>query len=163
MIRPIVLWPDPILSQICAPIEQIDAPVQQLATDMLETMYDAPGRGLAAPQVGVLLRMFVMDTAWKDGDRTPTVVINPNITDRSDQSVIGPEGCLSIPGVTADVTRAAEITMQWTGLDGSLFVERLTGFTAICAQHEFDHLEGRVTFDRLTSDVRSILQAEYLA
>jgi len=162
VIRAIVLWPDPVLSEVCAPVAQIDAATRALCDDLLETMYDAPGRGLAAPQVGVLQRVFVMDTTWKDGERAPRVFINPEITDRSETLVIGSEGCLSIPDLAADVARAEAITLRWTAPDGSIFVERLTGFDAVCAQHEFDHLEGLVTFDRVAPELRSALEGEYL-
>ena len=101
MIRDIVLWPDPVLSQPCEKVCEIDAEVHALARDMLETMYDAPGRGLAAPQVGVPLRLFVMDCGWKEGEPRPVVMVNPNIQWQSEDRVIGPEGCLSIPGFVA--------------------------------------------------------------
>ncbi|MBT8414805.1 MAG: peptide deformylase [Boseongicola sp.] len=163
MIRPILLWPDPALSQKCAPVADIDDEVRTLCDDLLETMYDAPGRGLAAPQIGVLARVFVMDTKWKEGARDPRVFINPKITQPSKARQTGPEGCLSIPDVTADIERAEAITLSWTALDGSTHVERLAGFDAICAQHEFDHLEGIVTFDRLPSHQRQSLEASYFA
>lgn len=162
MIRPIVLWPDPILAQKCAPVTEIDDAIRVLCNDMLETMYAAPGRGLAAPQVGVLSRVFVMDTTGDETDRTPRVFINPKITNCSETRAIGPEGCLSIPGVTADIERAEAITLSWTALDGGHFFDHLTGFEAVCAQHEFDHLEGLVTFDHLAPDARKSLEAEFL-
>ena len=163
MIRPILLWPDPILSQRCARVADIDDDIRTLCDDLLETMYDAPGRGLAAPQIGVSARVFVMDTTWKEGARSPRVFINPTLTQPSEARQTGPEGCLSIPDITADIERAEAITLSWTALDGSLFVERLAGFDAICAQHEFDHLEGIVTFDRLPRDQRQLLEASYFA
>lgn len=163
MIRPIVLWPDPVLATVCAPIERIDDEVRQLAADMLETMYAAPGRGLAAPQVGVPLRIFVMDAGWKTGERSPRIVINPEIVTESQVRVTGPEGCLSIPGVTADLERAETVTLRWTSLDGAMHEEDLTGFEAICAQHEFDHLNGIVTFDRLAPEMRAELEKVYAA
>lgn len=161
MIRKIVLWPDPVLATICAPVERIDEDIHQLAADMLETMYAAPGRGLAAPQVGVALRLFVMDTTWKDGDRSPKIVINPEIVTESAVRMTGPEGCLSIPGVTAEVDRAETVTMRWTTPEGETREEDLTGFEAICAQHEFDHLNGLVTFDRIAPEVRAELEKVY--
>ena len=163
MIRPIVQWPDPVLAMRCDPVGAIDDTIRALATDMLETMYAAPGRGLAAPQVGVALRLFVMDATWKDCVRSPDVVINPEIVTESPDRVTGLEGCLSIPGVTADIERAAAVTMRWTTLDGAPREELLTGFRAICAQHEFDHLNGIVTFDRLAPQARAALEAAYLA
>lgn len=163
MIRPILLWPDPVLSQKCAPVRALDDKLRALCDDLLDTMYAALGRGLAAPQIGVPQRVFVMDTTWKDGERSPRIFINPEISDASRSRLTGPEGCLSIPGVTADVERSESITLRWTALDGSIFVERLTCFDAICAQHEVDHLEGLVTFDRLPGDQRRSIEASYLA
>ena len=158
---PILTWPDARLSQVCGPVGVPDAEVRQLAADMLETMYAAPGRGLAAPQVGVLRRMFVMDVSWKEGRPDPVVCLNPEILWRSDRRATGPEGCLSLPGLTTDVSRAAEIDLAWTDLDGARHRARLAGFAAICAQHEFDHLEGVVTLDHLSPDARRAAEAAY--
>lgn len=163
MIRSIALWPDPVLTNPCAPVGEIDAHIRSLCDDLLETMYDAPGRGLAAPQVGVPLRIFVMDATWKDGSPSPRICINPVLADPSDDHGVGPEGCLSIPGVELDVERAAEVTLTWTDVDGNQQTRRLSGFEAICAQHEYDHLDGIVTFDHLTTEVREARQAEYFA
>ncbi|WP_413717637.1 peptide deformylase [Silicimonas sp. MF1-12-2] len=163
MIRSIVLWPDPVLATLCAPVERIDDEVRQLAADMLETMYAAPGRGLAAPQVGVALRLFVMDAGWKNGESSPRILINPEIVTESQVRVSGPEGCLSIPGVTAEVERAESLTMRWTSLDGAMHEEDLSGFEAVCAQHEFDHLNGIVTFDRIALETREELEKVYAA
>ncbi|MFT4150762.1 MAG: peptide deformylase [Paracoccaceae bacterium] len=160
-VLPILLWPDLRLSTPCAATQPDQ--VRDLAADMLDTMYAAPGRGLAAPQVGHLLRLFVMDTTWKDGRSAPRVVINPEILWHSDQVATGPEGCLSIPGITAEVTRPVAIRLRWTDLDGHGHDEVLTGFDAICAQHEYDHLDGIVTFDRLPPEARAALQAGYVA
>lgn len=157
-ILPILRWPDPRLATPCTPVAE---DVAQLAADMLETMYAAPGRGLAAPQVGVLKRLFVMDVAWKEGPPAPSVVINPQILWRSDDTATGAEGCLSIPGIMTDISRATQIRMTWTDLHGQLQDEILTGFAAICAQHEYDHLDGLVTFDRLPPDQRAAAQAAY--
>lgn len=159
-VLPILRWPDPRLSTPCAPVE---GDVAQLAADMLETMYAAPGRGLAAPQVGVLKRLFVMDVAWKTGTPDPVVCINPAILWRSDEVAEGAEGCLSIPGISTQVTRAVAIRLAWTTLAGERREADLTGFAAICAQHEYDHLDGRVTFDRLTPEARAMALAEYAA
>lgn len=153
-------WPDPVLSQVCAPVAA-PADVAGLAQDMLETMYAAFGRGLAAPQVGVSLRLFVMDLTWKEGTRAPQVIVNPEILWRSDDLAKGPEGCLSIPGITTVVERAQTVRMRWAGLDGMVTEATLTGFAAICAQHEYDHLNGIVTLDRLDADARAKAEAEY--
>ncbi len=155
-ILPIVRWPDERLEMRCAPVA---GDVSELASDMLETMYAAPGRGLAAPQVGQLLRLFVMDVTWKEGLRNPIVCINPLITWRSPARVKGPEGCLSIPGVTAEVTRASEIRLRYTALDGAQREDHLTGFAAICAQHEYDHLDGILTLDRISPAEREAAEA----
>ena len=147
-IRAIRHWPDPVLQQTAAPVGRIDDEVRRLAADMLETMYAAPGRGLAAPQVGVLRRIVVMDGGWKVGTPTPRVLVDPDIlwVDPARQS--GEEACLSIPGVTATVSRAARVRVAWTDLDGQARDETLEGFEAICAQHEIDHLDGIVILDR---------------
>ena len=161
-VLPILRWPDRRLATVCDPVGD-PAPVEALVGDMFETMYAAPGRGLAAPQVGVLKRLFVMDTGWKTGEMTPLVCIDPAIVEVSEALTVGPEGCLSIPGVTAQVPRHAEIVLAFTGLDGLRRTERLTGADAICAQHEYDHLDGLVHFDRLDADARASLMAEYEA
>jgi peptide deformylase len=163
VIRDIVLWPNPVLSRPCDPVAVIDDEIRHLADDMLETMYAAPGRGLAAPQVGVPLRLFVMDTIWKEGARAPRVLINPLVLRQSEDRVTGPEGCLSIPGVTAEVERAAEILMRWTTPEGETRDEVLTGFDAVCAQHELDHLDGIVTLDRVSPEARAELESVYAA
>ena len=163
MIRPIVLWPDPVLSKVADPVGPVTDEIRNLAQDMLDTMYDAPGRGLAAPQVGVSKRLFVMDTAWKDGPAHPRIVIDPVILERSDAEETMEEGCLSIPGVLAPISRPTEITLQWQDETGAILTERLTGFDAVCAQHELDHLDGIVTFDRLPDDVRADLEKVYSA
>lgn len=151
----IVQWPDPRLAAPCAPVGAVTPAVRALAADMLETMYAAPGRGLAAPQVGVLQRIFVMDVTWKDGPRHPVVLIDPEVVWQADTRVVGPEGCLSIPGVLAEVERAASIQLVWTDLEGERVEAVLEGFAAICAQHEMDHLNGIVTLDRLSAQDRA--------
>lgn len=159
-ILPIRRWPDPILSRRCAAVDDPGA-VAGLASDMLYTMYAAPGRGLAAPQVGHALRIFVMDVAWKTGTPEPFVCVNPEIVNRAPDAVTGPEGCLSIPGVTAEVPRAPWIVLGWTTPGGARLERRLEGPAAICAQHELDHLDGIVTFDRVAPDLRRALEAAY--
>ncbi len=154
MIRPIVRWPNPVLTQV-ATKACVDDATLTLARDMLDTMYHANGRGLAAPQIGVLTRVFVMDAAWKTTDPAPEVFINPEILWRAPQMGLGPEGCLSIPGVVADVMRHSSLILQWQMTDGSTQAEKLTGFRAICAQHEIDHLNGIVTLDHLSPDART--------
>lgn len=161
-VLPILRWPDARLATRCAEIAEVTADLRQLVADLLETMYAAPGRGLAAPQVGALQRVFVMDTTWKDGPPSPRICLNPDILWMSQDRVSGPEGCLSIPGVVMEVSRARAIHMRWQGLDGALHEDRLVGFDAICAQHEFDHLDGIVGFHRLSPEARLRAEAEYL-
>jgi peptide deformylase len=156
------LWPDPVLSRVAGLVTDLAA-AQVLAADMLDTMYHAQGRGLAAPQVGVSLRLFVMDATWKEGTPAPQVLVNPVIVSRSDDVATGPEGCLSIPGITTVIARATAIRLRWTDLDGATHEAGLTGFHAICAQHEIDHLDGIVTLDRLSPEARATAEAEYLA
>jgi peptide deformylase len=162
-LRAIRLWPDPVLAQVCAPVEVIDDNIRVLAADMLETMYAAPGRGLAAPQIGVTLRIFVMDTGWKDGEPAPSVFINPEIIGFDGLEEAGDEGCLSIPGVTTSVVRPQRVTLSWTSLEGVVTEAEFDGFAARCVQHEFDHLNGVVTLDRLSDDARARAEAEYAA
>ena len=157
-VLPILKWPDARLTEVCA---RVDKPDLTLAADMLETMYDARGRGLAAPQVGVMQRVFVMDPGWKEGEMTPYVCINPEIIATSEEKGHGLEACLSIPGIEAEVLRHREITLRYTDVNGKLREDRLTGAAAICAQHEMDHLDGRVIFDRLPADEAERLKATY--
>ncbi len=162
-VREIVLWPDPRLTETCAPVAEITPEIETLAADMLETMYAAPGRGLAAPQVGVLQRLFVMDVGWKEGKSDPLVCINPMLQEVSEDRASSEEGCLSIPGVLAEVTRPAQVQMVWTGLNGARYVQSFDGFAAACVQHELDHLDGVVTFDHLAAEDREALIAAYAA
>ncbi len=162
-VRPIVQWPDARLTEICAPVEEITPEIEALAADMLETMYAARGRGLAGPQVGAMVRLFVMDTGWKEGKPDPLVCINPMLMEVSEERASNSEGCLSIPGVSAEISRPAQVQMVWTGLNGARFVQSFSGFAAACVQHELDHLDGVVTFDHLDADTRAALEAEYAA
>lgn len=159
-VRPVLIWPDERLSQVCAEVQSLD---EQLVTDMFETMYDAPGRGLAAPQIGVMLRLFVMDVGWKEGEMQPMVCINPEITSVTGPEVSGPEGCLSMPGVTVDVIRPSEIELVCTDMTGVRQTHVLNGFAAICAQHELDHLDGKMHFDRVDPRDRARILKTYEA
>ena len=158
-VLPIVKWPDPRLSTPCAP--KAGGDVRELAADMLETMYAAPGRGLAGPQVGAMIRLFVMDAGWKEGTPTPLVMLDPEIVEASEEVVAMDEGCLSIPGVTTTVTRPERVRLRWTDLEGVAHDEWMEGASARIAQHEYDHLDGIVTFDRLDPPARSVAEAEY--
>ena len=162
-VRDILVWPDARLMQTCAPVAQIEPEIKTLAKDMLLTMYAALGRGLAAPQVGVLSRVFVMDTRWKEGKSDPLVCVNPMLQEVSEERATTEEGCLSIPGVVATVSRPAQVRMVWTGLNGERYVQSFTGFAAACVQHELDHLDGVVTFDHLDEETRAQKVAAYNA
>jgi len=162
-VLPILKWPDPRLATRCDPVGAVTDEVRTLVADMLETMYAAPGRGLAAPQVGVLRRLFVMDVNGSQGPRDPRIFLDPVIEARSDERVSGPEGCLSLPGLVAEVERSAEITVSWRDLDGRVRRETLAGFPAVCAQHEIDHLDGIVTLDRVSTAERAALEDAYSA
>ncbi|MCA0042349.1 peptide deformylase [Celeribacter litoreus] len=161
-LREIVLWPDARLSTVCAPVSEITDDIRHLVVDMFETMYDAPGRGLAAPQVGELIRLFVMDATWKEGEKSPLAMINPEVVSVSEEVCEIEEACLSIPGVSAHVTRPTRIEMRWKDLDGEIQTRAFEGVDARIIQHEFDHLEGLVHFDRLDPKSRSLLEEAYL-
>ena len=149
-LRPILIHPDPRLKAKAEPVVEIDDAIRRLADDMLETMYDAPGIGLAAPQVGVGSRLLVMDCVkGEDEAPRPMVLINPEITWMSDELNTYEEGCLSIPEQYAEVERPAVVDVTWTGLDGASRSERFDGLWATCVQHEIDHLDGRLFIDYL--------------
>jgi peptide deformylase len=150
MIRPILIHPDPRLKKICAPVDAVSSEIGQLAEDMLATMYDAPGIGLAAPQVGAMARLLVMDCV-KDPAKSPRpmVLINPTITWSSEDTSVYDEGCLSIPDQYAEVTRPATVRVEWLGLDGKTNEEEFEGLWATCVQHEIDHLNGKLFIDYL--------------
>lgn len=156
----ILTWPDARLSQHCDPVEDVAAQAG-LISDMFDTMYAAPGRGLAAPQVGAMLRLFVMDAGWKDGEKTPLVMINPVIMAAERDPVVMEEGCLSIPGVVVPVARPRAVTVQWTSETGEIHMNDFDGAEARIIQHEFDHLNGVVTFDRVAPERRAALEAAY--
>ncbi|WP_417713627.1 peptide deformylase [Pseudophaeobacter arcticus] len=157
---PILQWPDAGLSTPCALV----APQEDLGTliaDMFQTMYAAPGRGLAAPQVGVLQRVFVMDATWKDGPGTPLAMINPEILTFGAELATGDEGCLSIPGVMAPVLRPSSVTLRWQDEARCWQTGTFEGFAARCIQHEYDHLDGLVTLDRLVPEARVEAEETY--
>lgn len=148
-IRPILLHPDPRLKAVAKPVAAIDEGVRRLAGDMLETMYDAPGIGLAAPQVGVMSRLIVMDCAKGDEEPRPLALVNPEVTWASEEEAPHEEGCLSIPDHFADVVRPLEVEVHWIDLGGEERTERFDGLWAVCVQHEIDHLNGRLFIDHL--------------
>lgn len=149
MKRPILIHPDPRLKKHCDPVAEITPEIVTLAEDMLETMYDAPGVGLAAPQVGVTRRVIVMDCAKEPEPPRPLAMVNPEITWVSEDLSIYEEGCLSIPEQYAEVERPAAVRVRWTALDGSTQEEQFLGLWATCVQHEIDHLDGKLFIDFL--------------
>lgn len=156
-IRPILVLPDPRLRKAAAAVTAIDDDVRSLTDDMLETMYDAPGVGLAATQLGVMQRIFVMDCAGKDEEPRPLALVNPEILWRSEEKIVGEEGCLSIPEVYEDVSRAARVRARWLGLDGLEHEAEFEAREAVCVQHEVDHLDGRLFIDYLSAIKRTMI------
>jgi peptide deformylase len=150
MKRPIILHPDPRLKKLSDPVPDLSDELRTLADDMLETMYAAPGVGLAAPQVGVLQRLVVLDCvkAEKETPR-PLIMFNPEIVSASDEMNVYEEGCLSIPEQYADVTRPRDVEVRWIDRHGKEHTEVFTGLWATCAQHEIDHLDGKLFIDYL--------------
>ena len=150
MKRPIILHPDPRLKKSSDPVTDLSDALRALADDMLETMYDAPGIGLAAPQVGVLDRLIVLDCVKVDSEKPrPLIMFNPEIIASSDDLNVYEEGCLSIPEQFADVTRPAEVQVRWIDQNGKEHVEGMDGLWATCVQHEIDHLDGKLFIDYL--------------
>ncbi|MEQ8399715.1 MAG: peptide deformylase [Roseitalea porphyridii] len=148
--RPIIVIPDPILRETSAPVERVDDQVRAFADDMLETMYEAPGIGLAAIQVGEPIRMLVADVSKEDEERAPHVLINPEIVARSDEANVYEEGCLSIPDYYADVERPASVTVSYIDRDGEKRTLDADGLLATCLQHEIDHLDGILFVDHIS-------------
>ena len=176
-IRSIIEVPDPRLKQVSSPVETFGDELRILVADMLESMYDAPGIGLAAIQVGVPLRVLVIDLQPEDKDaepevctqhgggehthrpsmKEPRVFINPEIFDPSEEVSVYNEGCLSVPEIYADVERPARVRARWQDLDGTIHEEAIEGMLATCLQHEMDHLEGIVFLDRISRLKRQML------
>lgn len=148
MIRPIVVYPDPVLRQISTPVEAVTGETRALLDDMLETMYAASGRGLAAVQIGVLKRAFVIDIAWKDGARNPLFFVNPEIVWRTDSVATREERCLSIPDTPRDVLRPDHVRVRFLDREGQPQEMDAEGLLAMVIQHEYDHLDGVLILDR---------------
>jgi len=159
---PILEVPDPRLRQISSPVEKVDDGVRALVADMFETMYAAPGIGLAAIQVGVPKRILVIDLQEPEEEggapvKDPRVFINPEILTHSDQEVPYTEGCLSVPDQYAEVDRPDRIRARWLDLDGKAHEEEIVGLLATCLQHEMDHLEGILFIDHLSRLKREMI------
>ena len=149
-IKPLIILPDPLLRRVSMPIERVDADAQRLADDMLETMYDAPGIGLAAVQIGVPRRMLVIDVSREGEEKTPLVFINPEIVASSDERSVYEEGCLSIPDYYAEVERPAAVSVKYVDRDGKERLVKADGLLATCLQHEIDHLNGVLFIDHIS-------------
>ncbi|RWX76854.1 peptide deformylase [Neorhizobium lilium] len=149
-IKPLIILPEPILRQVSTPIERVDAEILTLTDDMLETMYDAPGIGLAAVQIGVARRLLVVDVAREGEEKNPQVFINPEIVASSEERSVYEEGCLSIPEYYAEVERPAAVTVKHIGRDGKEHVVEADGLLATCLQHEIDHLNGVLFIDHIS-------------
>lgn len=168
-ILPILEAPDPLLRTISTPVESIDDELQALIDDMFETMYEAPGIGLAAIQVGVPKRILVIDLQEPASDeedaepvRNPLVFINPQILDGSEDLSVYKEGCLSVPDQFAEVERPATIRASWMDREGRIHEQTLEGLLATCLQHEMDHLEGILFIDHLSRLKRDMLMKKLL-
>jgi peptide deformylase len=156
-LRPVLQFPDPRLKRVSKPVAKITDEIRALAQDMLEVMYDEPGIGLAAPQVGEPIRLVVMDTTWTEegSERNPIVVVNPEIVER-DGTVTWNEGCLSVPDFQAEVERSGRVRVRGLDLEGRPFEEEAEELRAVCFQHEIDHLDGVLFIDRISRLKRSL-------
>ena len=160
-IRPILTLPDPVLRKTAKPVERVDADLRRLMDDMLLTMYDAPGIGLAAPQIGVLRRLIVMDPAKDDEPKTPLVMVNPEILDRSDEMRTHEEGCLSIPDFTAEIERPAKTRVAYIDREGKKQEAEFEGIWSTLVQHEIDHLNGVLFIDYLSRLKRDMVVRKF--
>jgi peptide deformylase len=145
---PILCYPDPRLHTVARPVAAVDDRIKTLVADMLATMYDANGIGLAATQVNVHERVIVIDTS--EERKQPLVLINPEITWASPEVKVNEEGCLSVPGIYDGVARPVAVKLSATGLDGKVFTHEADGLEAVCIQHEMDHLLGKVFVEYLS-------------
>ncbi len=160
-VKPIITLPDPLLRKASSPVERVDDELRKLADDMLETMYDAPGVGLAAVQVGVPIRLIVLDTAKDEGPPRPLVLINPEILTLGSELREHEEGCLSIPDVRVDIERPGSLTVRYIDRDGVQQELAAEGLLATAIQHEVDHLNGRLIIDFLSRLKRDIIVRKF--
>jgi len=157
-ILPILIHPDPRLKKLADPVPQVTTDLRALADDMLETMYDAPGIGLAAPQIGVNQRLIVMDCVKaEDATPEPMALFNPEVTWASEETNVYEEGCLSIPDQYAEVTRPSSVRVKWIDVDGKPHEREFDGLWATCVQHEIDHLNGKLFIDYLSAIKRQMI------
>lgn len=166
-IRPILTVPNKILKQVSKPVDKVTDETRALMDDMLETMYDAPGIGLAAVQIGVPLNIIVMDLAKEDEDPAPRYFVNPEILEMEEEEKPYEEGCLSVPEVFEDVDRSIRVKLKYLNYQGKEITEWAEGLYAVCIQHEMDHLKGVLFIDYLsrlkrTRAVKKVQKAEKL-
>jgi peptide deformylase len=159
---PIITAPDPILETISTPVEQVTDEVRQQLDDMLETMYAAPGIGLAAIQVGIPKRMLVIDVSREGEEKAPLHIVNPEITWASDDDQLYEEGCLSLPDQYAEVARPAEVKVSYLDRNGDRQELHADGLLAICLQHEMDHLDGILFVDHISALKRNMILRKLL-
>jgi peptide deformylase len=160
-ILPILTIPDPILRKKAKPIERVDAELSRLVDDMLATMYEAPGIGLAAPQLGILRRLIVMDPAKDEAPKSPIVMVNPEILERSQEMRVHDEGCLSIPDFTAEIERPAKTRVSYVDPQGKKKEAELEGIWSTLVQHEIDHLNGVLFIDYLSRLKRDMVVRKF--
>lgn len=149
-IREILVVPDPVLKLVSQPVDKVDDELRALMDDMLETMYDAPGIGLAAIQIGVAKRVIVMDISGPEEEKAPRYFVNPEIVWASEETAPYEEGCLSIPDIYDEVERPARVKLKYLNYQGEEVVEDADGLFAVCIQHEMDHLQGVLFIDHLS-------------
>jgi len=161
-IRTILTAPDPRLKKKSRPVGSVDAEVRRLMDDMLETMYEAPGIGLAAPQLGELKRVIVLDIDREDVKTGPLFMANPEIVEASDEDATYEEGCLSVPEHYSDVVRPAKVTVRYLDRDGAQQELACEGLLATCVQHEIDHLDGVLFIDHISALKRNMILRKLL-
>jgi peptide deformylase len=149
-LREILVVPDPVLKQVSAPVAAVDDELRALMDDMLETMYAAPGIGLAAIQIGVAKRVIVMDISRQDEPPAPRYFVNPEILWASEETLPYEEGCLSVPEIYDEVERPAQVKLRYLNYQGETVEEDAEGLFAVCIQHEMDHLDGVLFIDHLS-------------
>ena len=149
-IQPLIFLPDPILKKVSHPIETFDHSLKRLSNDMLDTMYNAPGIGLAAIQIGIEKRICVIDISKDDEKKTPFIFINPKLIETSDQHSTYEEGCLSIPDFFAEVERPACVKVEYQDIEGKINTLQVDGMLATCLQHEMDHMDGILFIDHIS-------------
>jgi peptide deformylase len=157
MLRDILIWPHPTLKKKASPVADVDDSIRALVNDMFETMYAADGVGLAAPQIGVLKNIIVLDTTPRQPDSKPIAMINPEITAKEGQ-ILYREGCLSIPGEAEEVERAAQVQVKFLDVAGKLRTLEADGLLAVAIQHETDHLVGTMFVDHLSALKRELIK-----